>query len=291
MNLFARHMEIALITNLINDYTLRTVLMGVAVLGVTAGALGVFALLRGQSLIGDAISHASLPGIAVAFLLTGSKNPAVLLCGGAFAGGIGSFCIMGITRYTRLKKDAALGIILSVFFGTGLVLLTYIQKYASSNQSILNKFLFGNASTLLAHDVVLMLGVSTGALLILTLFWKECTLTTFDPEYARALGYPVFALDGLLTLLTVLSISIGLQCVGVVLMSSLLVAPAAAARQWTTRIASMVLLAAFFGASAGIVGALISSCYAHLPTGPMIVVVASGIVLFSLLFGPRKGIA
>lgn len=283
-------MEIALFTNLINDYTLRIVLMGVTALGVTAGALGVFALLRGQSLLGDAISHASLPGIAVAFLLTGSKNPAVLLCGGALAGGIGSLCIMGITRYTRLKKDAALGIILSVFFGTGLVLLTYIQKYGSSNQSILNKFLFGNASTLLAQDVVLMCAVGAGVLLLLALFFKESALITFDSEYARALGYPVFALEALLTLLTVLSIVIGLQCVGVVLMSSLLVAPAAAARQWTKRLAPMVLLAAFFGASSGIIGALISSSFVHLPTGPTIVVVVSVIVLVSLVFGPSAGL-
>jgi len=284
-------MEIALFTNLINDYTLRTVVLGSAVLGITAGALGVFALLRGQSLLGDAISHASLPGIACAFLLTSTKNPAILLCGGAIAGIIGSACILGIIRNTRIKNDAALGIILSVFFGIGLVLLTHIQKNGSSNQSILNKFLFGNASTLMHEDLILMLIVGGVVLGLLTLFWKECSLLAFDPSYLRSLGYPVVLLDALLTLLTVLSIVIGLQTVGVVLMSSLLVAPAAAARQWTKRLSHMVILAACFGACAGVTGSLISSCVTHLPTGPTIVVVVSVIVLISLVFGPRRSFA
>jgi manganese/zinc/iron transport system permease protein len=284
-------MEIALFTNLIHDYTLRTVVMGSAVIGITAGALGVFALLRGQSLLGDAISHASLPGIAIAFLLTATKNPAILLFGGAVAGTIGSVCILGIIRYTKIKSDAALGIILSVFFGIGLVLLTYIQKHGSSNQSILNKFLFGSASTLLQEDVFLMLGVGGVVLGLLVLFWKECTLLAFDPAYLRVLGYRVVWLDGLLTMLMVLSIVVGLQTVGVVLMSSLLVAPAAAARQWTKQLSHMVILAACFGAGAGVIGSLISSCVTHLPTGPTIVVVISVIVLISLLFGTRRGFA
>jgi manganese/zinc/iron transport system permease protein len=259
----------------------------VAILGITAGALGAFALLRGQSLLGDAISHASLPGIACAFLLTASKNPAVLMGGGALAGGIGSLCILCLTRYTCIKKDAALGIILSVFFGTGLVLLTYIQKYGSSNQSILNKYLFGNASTLLGEDVALMAIVGFFALGILFLFWKEFTLITFDQEYAVTLGYPLLFLHGCLMFLMVLSIVIGLQCVGVVLMSSLLVAPAAAARQWANRLGSMVVLAACFGAFAGIIGVLISSYCSHMPTGPSIVVVMSIMVFLSLLFGGK----
>lgn len=265
--------------------------MGSAVIGITAGALGVFALLRGQSLLGDAISHASLPGIAIAFLLTATKNPAILLFGGAVAGTIGSVCILGIIRYTKIKSDAALGIILSVFFGIGLVLLTYIQKHGSSNQSILNKFLFGSASTLLQEDVFLMLGVGGVVLGLLVLFWKECTLLAFDPAYLRVLGYRVVWLDGLLTMLMVLSIVVGLQTVGVVLMSSLLVAPAAAARQWTKQLSHMVILAACFGAGAGVIGSLISSCVTHLPTGPTIVVVISVIVLISLLFGTRRGFA
>lgn len=284
-------MEIALFTNLIYDYTLRTVVVGAAFTGVIAGVLGVFALLRGQSLLGDAISHASLPGIAIAFLLTGTKNPAVLLFGGACAGGIGSLCILGIIRYTRIKSDAALGIILSVFFGIGLVLLTYIQKYGSSNQSVINKFLFGNASTLMQEDLFWMMGVGSIVLLLLIVFWKECTLLVFDPDYMHAMGYRTILLDGLLTTLMVLSIIVGLQTVGVVLMSSLLIAPAAAARQWTKRLFSMVVLAAIFGACAGVIGALISSCITHLPTGPIIVVVMSTFVLISLLFGTRQGYA
>lgn len=284
-------MEIALFTNLIHDYTLRTVVMGALMLGITAGALGVFALLRGQSLLGDAIAHASLPGIAIAFLYTATKNPALLLSGGAIAGCIGSLCILGINRYTSIKNDAALGIILSVFFGIGLMLLTYIQKFGSSNQAILNKFLFGNASTLLHEDIFLMAGLSAVVLFLLVLFFKEFTLLAFDPAYLQVIGYRVVVIEGLLTVLTVLSIVIGLQTVGVVLMSSLLIAPAAAARQWTNRLPTMVILAACFGACAGISGSLVSSCVVHLPTGPTIVVVMSIMVVGSFIFGRRKGFA
>lgn len=280
-------MEIAPFFNFIHDYTLQTVLMGVIIIGFTAGALGSFALLRGQSLLGDAISHAAFPGIACAFLLTASKNPAVLFGGGSIAGGIGSLCILLLTRYTPIKKDAALGIVLSVFFGTGLVLLTHIQKYGSSNQSILNKYLFGNASTLLAEDISLMAWVAFITLGFLFLFWKEFLLITFDQEYAYVVGYPVLFLNIVLMFLSVLSIVIGLQCVGVVLMSSLLVAPAAAARQWTHRLGPMVMLASFFGALAGMIGVCISSSFAHMPTGPTIVVVMSLIVFVSLMFGKK----
>ncbi len=278
-------MEIALFIKHLNNYTLLNVLWGMIIIGATAGALGAFALLRGQSLLGDAISHASLPGIAIAFLLTSSRNPAILLGGGAFAGGFGSMCILAITRLTKIKKDAALGIVLSVFFGTGLMLMTYIQKYGSSNQSILNKYLFGNASTILVQDLYLMVFVAILTFLLLAMFWKECVLITFDHLFARSLGYPILVLDALLMLLMVLAIIIGLQSVGVVLMSSLLIAPAAAARQWSNRLHIMVIMAGIFGACAGVLGALIASYFSHMPTGPVVVVVLSILVLISLLFG------
>lgn len=278
-------MEIVSFINHLNNYTLLTVLMGMAIIGITAGALGAFALLRGQSLLGDAISHASLPGIALAFLLTSSKNPAILLGGAALAGSIGSFCVLAITRLTKIKKDAALGIVLSVFFGIGLMLMTYIQKHGSSNQSILNKYLFGNASTMLVDDLYLIVLIAVITFSVLALFWKECALITFDQSYARSLGYPMLALDALLMFLIVLALIIGLQSIGVVLMSSLLIAPAAAARQRTHHLNTLVILAGLFGAGAGVLGALIASYFHHMPTGPMVVVVLSCLVLGSLFWG------
>lgn len=272
------------------DYTLRMVMSGTMLLGMTSGALGTFALLRRQSLLGDAISHAALPGIALMFLATHTKNPAILLSGGALSGGVGTLLILLVTHKTTIKKDAILGIVLSVFFGFGLVLLTLIQKLPIANQAVLNKFLFGNASTLLFEDIALIAGVSCVLLLLVGIFWKEFSLLAFDAPFAQTLGYRTAYIEILLTFLIVITIVIGLQTVGVVLMSSMLIAPAAAARQWTTRLSSMVILAGFFGALCGMSGAIVSSMYNRLPTGPTIVVIASMLVVVSLLFAPNRGI-
>lgn len=272
------------------DYTLRLIVVGTGMLGLVSGALGSFALLRKQSLLGDAISHAALPGIALAFLITHTKSPLVFLAGAAAAGWVGTLLILTIIRNTRIKEDGALGIILSVFFGLGLVLLTYIQKMSLANQSGLVTYLFGSAATLLEADLVAMAVLGVAALAVLMLFWKEFKLLVFDWDYAHALGYPVKRLEILLTSLLVIAIVIGLQTVGVVLMSAMIIAPAAAARQWTNRLSVMVILSGCLGATSGIVGAVISSTTAHLPTGPVIVLVMSGFVFVSLLFAPRRGI-
>lgn len=274
----------------LQDYTVQLVICGTAFLGMTSGLIGCFAFLRRQSLLGDAISHAALPGIALMFLITHSKNPYVLLFGGACAGAIGTLLVMIITYKTSIKNDTALGIILSVFFGLGLVLMTFIQKQSIAHQAVLNKFLFGNASTLLYEDILLIMAVSIILLLTVFFFWKEFKLLLFDPHYAYCLGYKVFVLDCILTAILVFSIVIGLQTVGVVLMSTMFIAPAAAARQWTSCFGRMLILAAFFGALSGILGSCMSSYFEHMPTGPLIVVVISCIVIVSLFFAPHKGI-
>ncbi|HRO89557.1 MAG TPA: metal ABC transporter permease [Promineifilum sp.] len=279
-----------LINTLLFDYTVRTVAMGAAVLGIVAGALGTFALLRRQSLLGDAMSHAALPGVLLAFMLTGSKAPVVLVLGAAVAGVLGTFLLLSIIRFSRIKEDAGLGIILSVFFGFGLVLLTFLQRNPTAAQAGLNKFLFGQAATLLVGDVVTMAIFGGGALALLILFWKEFKLLSFDRDYGSSLGYPMTALDLLLTTLLVIGIVIGLQAVGVVLMSALVVAPAAAARQWTDRLSVMMVVASFFGAIAGVAGAFISSLGTGLSTGPVVVLAISAIVLLSLLFGAGRGL-
>ena len=279
-----------LIQALFFDYTIRTVALGAAVLGIVAGALGTFALLRRQSLLGDAMSHAALPGVLLAFMLTGSKAPVVLVLGAAVAGVLGTFLLLSITRYSRIKEDAGLGIILSVFFGFGLVLLTFLQRNPTAAQAGLNSYLFGQAATLLTSDVVTMVLFGGGALAVLLLFWKEFKLLSFDRDYGSSLGYPMTVLDMLLTTLLVIGIVIGLQAVGVVLMSALIVAPAAAARQWTNSLSVMMVLASVFGAIAGVAGAFISSLGAGLSTGPVVVLVVSAIVLLSLLFGASRGL-
>ncbi len=281
---------IELINSLFFDYTIRTVALGAAVLGIVAGALGTFALLRRQSLLGDAMSHAALPGVLLAFMLTGSKAPVVLVLGAAVAGVLGTFLLLSITRFSRIKEDAALGLILSVFFGFGLVLLTFLQRNPTAAQSGLNSFLFGQAATLLTGDVITMAVFGGGALLLLIIFWKEFKLLSFDRDFGSSLGFPMTMLDVLLTTLLVIGIVIGLQAVGVVLMSALIVAPAAAARQWTDRLSVMMVVASAFGAIAGVTGALISSLGSGLSTGPVVVLVISLIVLVSLFFGASRGL-
>jgi manganese/zinc/iron transport system permease protein len=276
--------------DLMFDYTLRTVALGAAVIGIVAGALGSFAVLRRQSLVGDAMSHAALPGIGIDYLLTGRKDNLVLLTGAAIAGLLATLAVLGIVRGSRVKFDSALCLVLSVFFGFGLMVLTYNQRQSGASPAGLDKFLFGQAATLIQDEVQKMAVVGAIALVILLLFWKSFKLLSFDSDFAATIGYPVRLLDVVLTTLIVVAIVIGLQAVGVVLMSAMIVAPAAAARQWTNRLVVMVILAALFGALGGVTGATLSSTQTHLPTGPTIVVSVSAIVLFSLLFAPNRGL-
>ena len=279
-----------LLSDLFFDYTLRTVALGAAILGIVSGMLGSFAVLRKQSLLGDAISHAALPGIVLSFLITRSREPAILMLGALIAGWMATLFMLNIIRTTRIKDDSALGLVLSVFFGFGLMLLTFTQKLPDATQAGLDKFLFGQAATLLQRDVITMGVVGLLALGLLATFWKEFKLITFDPEFAASLGFPVRVLDVLLTTLLVLAIVIGLQTVGVVLMSAMIVAPAAAARQWTDKLNLMVILGGLFGALAGVSGTLISSSAEKLPTGPVIVLCISVIVVFSMLFATNRGL-
>ncbi len=272
------------------SFTLRNVLVGAMILGLTGGVLGSFTLLRRQSLLGDSLAHAALPGVVIAFLITGSKSQLTLLLGALVAGVAGAMLIMLITRYSRLKEDAAFGIILSVFFGVGIVLLTVVQKLPGGNQSGLDRFLFGQAAALVEKDLYLMGGLGLLALLLVLLFFKEFKLLSFDREFGESLGIPMRAIELLLTSLLVLVVVLGLQTVGVILMVAALVTPAAAARQWTDRLAQMVMLSGVIGALSGAAGTLISHSIPRMPTGPTIVLTVSGVFVISLLIAPRRGL-
>lgn len=275
--------------NLLQDYTFQTVALGAALLGIISGVLGSFAVLRKQSLLGDGISHAALPGVVLAFLLTGSKHTEILLLGALITGILSTCFILAIVKHSRIKFDSALALVMSVFFGFGLVLLTYSQKMPNANQAGLKRFIYGQASTLLERDVRWMAICGIILLLLVLLFWKEFKLFSFDPEFAQSLGFSTGKLNLLLSFLIVISIIIGLQTVGVVLMSAMLITPAVAARQWSNRLWVMVLLSAIFGAVSGVIGTLMSSAVADLPTGPVIVVCITAIAIFSLLFAPGRG--
>ncbi len=272
------------------DYTLKIVGLGSMLLGIISGVLGSFAVVRKESLLGDAISHAALPGIAVAFLVTQAKHTETLLLGALISGLVATFLILVIEKNSRIKFDSALALVLSVFFGIGMMLLTYIQKLPDANQAGLESFIYGQASTLLRRDIDIMIGLGLVLIFLVVLFWKEFKLVSFDREYAESLGFASRKLTILLSTMIVLSIVIGLQTVGVILMSAMLTAPGVAARQWTNKFSKMVVLAAVFGALAGAFGTITSSVVENLPTGPMIVITISIIVLISLLLAPNRGL-
>lgn len=263
---------------------------GSALLGLTSGALGCFAVLRRQSLLGDALAHAALPGLCLAFWLTGSKSLPVLLLGALAAAWLGALWVLGILRGTRLKEDAALGIVLSVFFGGGIVLLTALQHRPNAAQAGLDKFLFGQAAALVPEDLRVLGALAAVALAVLALAFKEFKLLAFDREFGAALGRPMHRIEVALTTLLVVAVILGLQTVGVVLMAAMLIAPAVAARQWTDSLGRMVLLAGALGATSGVVGAGLSATARHLPTGPLIVLTATGMLGVSLALAPRRGL-
>lgn len=273
-----------------NDYTIRNVVLGTAWIGIVSGALGCLALLRRQSLLGDVISHATLPGVVFAFLLVQRRDMGTLMTGAAIAGMAATFFIFLVDSQTRIWRDGAMGTALALFFGIGVFLLSLTQRLPTAQKAGLSKFIFGQAAALVESDVSVLVWTGVPVLILLVILWKEFKLVTFDPGFAFNIGLPVRGLEILLTFLVVITIVMGLQAVGVILMSAILIAPAAAARQWTNRMGFMIPIAACLGALSSASGAVISAMGPHIPTGPVIVLFLSGLTILSLFFGFRRGI-
>jgi manganese/zinc/iron transport system permease protein len=274
----------------LRDPNTQWVLAGTTLLGVSSGVLGCFALLRRRSLLGDALAHAALPGVCVAFLLTSSRSLEVLLVGALAAGLLGAFSVQAITRHTRLKEDGALGIVLSVFFAVGILLLTIIQHSGAGNQAGLDKYVFGQAASLVGQDVKIMAACAIIVCVVAAVLFKELKLLCFDQGFASGLGFSPGVLDGILMTLIVLAVVIGLQAVGIVLMAAMLIIPAAAARLWTDRLGKMVVLAGLIGAISGALGTIVSLQAHRLPTGPLIVLASTAVFLVSLFLSPSRGL-
>jgi ABC-type Mn2+/Zn2+ transport system permease subunit/Mn-dependent DtxR family transcriptional regulator len=273
-----------------SDPSLRFALLGSILLGISCGLLGSFIVVRRMALVGDALSHAVLPGVALGFLWNMTKDPAAIFVGATIAGLLGTFTVGAITRTTKLKEDAALGLVLATFFAVGICLVTMIQRLPTGNKSGIDKFLFGQAAALGAGDVKLMAATTALTVLLLALFYKEFLVTSFDSAFARTVGMPVRLLHDALMLLLAFSVVIALQAVGVVLVSAMLITPAAAAYLLTDRMHRMLLLAAAFGLFAGALGAFLSFLGNGLPTGPCMVLGASAVFALAFLFGPRHGV-
>ena len=275
---------------ILQSYTTQMVLLGTALLGLASGIAGTFAVLRKESLIGDGLSHAALPGVVIAFLLTGIKDIEVLIAGAALSSITAAWLITITVENSKIKFDGALATILSAFFGLGMVLLTYVQTLNNAGQAGLPKFIFGQAATILARDVYITSAAALIIIVLTALFWKELKLISFDVEYAKTLQIPVTFTLILYRALLIMTIIIGIQSVGAILISSLLIAPAVGARQWTNKLGTMCILAGFFGMVSAIGGTIWSTSVQKLPTGPAIIVILSVIVLLSLIFAPNRGI-
>lgn len=275
---------------LATDFTARNVLLGAGVLGILCGAVGSFAVLRRQSLLGDMLAHAALPGLVLGFLVTGTRTLPPLLAGALISGAVWALVLQVIARRTRLRDDAATTLTLSLSFALGLALLAYAMQRGDAAYAGLDTFLFGQAAALLPSDVTLLVVVTTVVLGVMALSWKEVALVAFDRAYARTAGLPVALVESGLTVALAVAVVVGLQLVGVVLMTALVVAPAVAARQWTDRLGRMVCIAAFVGALSAVVGAAVSASVRGMATGPVIVLVASLAALLSLTLAPRRGL-
>jgi ABC-type Mn2+/Zn2+ transport system permease subunit/Mn-dependent DtxR family transcriptional regulator len=272
------------------DPVVRYAVGGSLLLGVCCGLLGSFIVVRKMALVGDALSHAVLPGVALGFLWGMTKDPVAIFIGATLAGLLGTAVVGFIQHTTRLKEDTALGMVLAGFFAVGICLLTMMQRLPAGNKSGLDKFLFGQAAAIGAGDVQLMAVVTALTLAALAVFYKEFLVTSFDPGFARVCGFPVRLLHHALMLLLAFAVVIALQAVGVVLVSAMLITPAAAAYLLTDRMHRMLLLAAVFGMFAGVAGAFLSFLGNNLPTGPFMVLGASGVFGLAFLFGPRHGV-
>ena len=268
--------------------TLITVIMAASLIGALAGVLGTFLVLRGQSLLGDVISHAALPGVVGGFLASGGRGFAAILGGALISGALAGLVVQLLRRGAGVKADAALGTVLSLFFAAGVVLLSVAQLHQGS--AGLTVFLFGQAASVLRADLLPMAGVTALVLVSVFALWKEFQLIAFDREAARAQGLPVEALETALTILIAVTIVLGLALAGVVLMVAMLIAPAVAARQWVRGLGPMVFLAAGFGILSGASGAILSALGQGVATGPVMVLMASLFTALSLIFAPERGV-
>ncbi len=272
------------------DPSLRNALVGSMLLGICCGLMGAFLVVRKLALMGDALSHAVLPGVALGFLWNMTRDPLAIFIGATLAGLLGAGTVQLIRNTTRHKEDAALGFVLASFFGVGICLFTMIQNIPGGNKSGLDKFMFGQAAALSQGDVLLLAAVTLLAVGVVLVFYKEYTLTSFDAGFARSLGLPVQVFHYSLMLLLAFAIVSSLQAVGVVLVSAMLVIPAAAAFLLTDRFGLMLLISALFGLGSGALGSFFSFVGRNLPTGPFMVLAAAGMFAAALFFAPRHGI-
>lgn len=279
----------------LRNYNTRLVVLSTALLGVAAGLVGSFLLLRKRSLMGDALSHATLPGIGIAFgvmVMAGGAGKSLpgLLAGATLSGIAGVLVMLAIRNTTRLRDDVAMGLVLSVFFGIGTAVLRMVQAMPQASAAGLESFIYGKTASMVESDFVVIASVAILAAALAVLLFKELAMLCFDEGFAASQGWPVLGLDllllGLVTAVTV----IGLQAVGLILIIAFLITPATAARFWTERLSAMTGIAAVLGGASGWLGASISALLPRMPAGAVIVLVTAAVFLFSMVVAPARGV-
>ena len=279
----------------LRDHATRVVVIGTTLLGLSAGVVGTFMLLRKRSLTADALSHATLPGIGLAFILAEvaggvGKSLPVLLTGALVFGLLGMACISLIRHTTRLKDDAALGIVLSVFFGLGVAVLGIIQKMSGGSAAGLQSFIYGKTASMLTSDAMLIGLVGAAVVLLALALFKEFTLLCFDEGFAGSQGWPTLWIDLTMMAMVVAVTVVGLQAVGLILLIAMLIIPSAAGRFWTDNLKHLLWISALIGGLSGWLGTTFSALVPRLPAGAIIVVVAACLFAFSMFFGRARGI-
>lgn len=271
------------------DANITNVLLGTLILGFTCGIVGVLVVLSKKALIVDAVSHSILPGICIGFMLSGVKNPIYLISGGMAAGAVAVFLVDWFSRVSRIKKDAAIAITLSILFSAGVILLNIIQHSGNSNQSGLSDFLFGKAATIVESDLYVFAVMCAIVLAIIPVFYQHFKIALFDSGFAKTIGLNEKVIQGLISGLIIISTAIGIQTVGIILMSALIITPASSAFFWTNNFKKSIILSGSFAATSSILGVLVSYLSPDMPTGPWIIVILSIIAILSAFFS-KKGL-
>lgn len=276
-------------------YNTTVVMLGAAALGIAAGSVGVFTMLRRRALVSDAVAHATLPGVAAAFIIGSmlgvpGRSPLVLMAGAAVTAVLALLAIQRLARQPRVTEDTATAAVLASTFGLGLALLSVVQSLSTGGQAGLDAYIFGSTAGMLASEAYAMAALALVGGAILALLFKELGAVAFDPVFAAAAGLPVTRLDGVIALLSLATVVVGLRVVGLVLIVAMLVIPPAAARFWSDRLSVVVGVSAGIGAASAFLGAAISAVAPDVPTGATIVVVAAGIFVVSAIVGPARGL-
>ncbi len=275
---------------IITQYSFVVVAIGTMLLAMATGIIGTISILKGQSLIGDAVGHAALPGIILAFMISGKKSSLLLMVGAIIAGVVAFILIQTISEISKIEADTAMAIILSAMFGLGMVLKSYIQgnaKYSKASQSGLASYIFGQAAYILREDVIIIFTVSLISLVLFMIFYKEIKVYVFDAVYAYTIGINSKLLSLLIMIMTMILIAAGLKAVGAILISSMLITPAITGLQWSNKYEIVLVIAAVMGAVSAFIGTLLSTIVKGFSTGPSIILIMSLLALLSVLFSPK----